>query len=378
MCAARRTVPSLHPAMHPDLPCAPATPCPDAIATAVDVRGCFPLDASCSDDPGERRDAGEARTPSDMRTAPAPAARMGRLALAYLALAVGTWSLARLALPATLRWWGACLLALLAIWAVRALQVLAPWIAPPGSTGRAAPLRTSAGGVIVLAILAAVVWEGAGLLGSGLALLGALVVTPLGAMGALVSRGGRRRVPQPGATAARRGARAATHASTREAQHARRTARWLVPGPLVTLAGAALLTAAVLLHPAAWRAAPTGGDPALQLRTMAEADQRDRRLGLFVLDAQRDSVRLARVLALDAAGAVVAPRARMDAALLLQHGRCGAQFRRAWEHATAAARAAVPGAEALARAAYDRWMLAQGRPQRYGTQLATSARAACP
>ena len=85
--------------------------------------------------------------------------------------------------------------------------------------------------------------------------------------------------------------------------------------------------------------------------------------------AARDEQRLQRVLALHAAGGLVEPKTRYHAAMVLQHGRAPEHYRLAHEFAKSAGEKGVEDAEWLSRAAYDRWMLATGKPQVHGTQF---------
>lgn len=91
--------------------------------------------------------------------------------------------------------------------------------------------------------------------------------------------------------------------------------------------------------------------------------------------APRDAARLARVAQLIDEGAVQTADDHLHAALVLQHGPAPDHAWRAHELAKTAADLGAPGAEqwyharSLAAAAYDRWLVQQGRPQKYGTQF---------
>jgi hypothetical protein len=65
----------------------------------------------------------------------------------------------------------------------------------------------------------------------------------------------------------------------------------------------------------------------------------------------------------------VTPQALYDAAWLLNHGEHPAEARQAHELAREAAEHGHAPARWLAAAAYDRWCMYEGRPQRYGTQF---------
>ncbi len=112
-----------------------------------------------------------------------------------------------------------------------------------------------------------------------------------------------------------------------------------------------------------------------QLAYMVRTDQGDR-VNLRWLRLERDDARLARTKDLLAQGLVAGPKEMLDAALIFQHGADSTDYRTAHELALAAAAAdsgladwELRHANWLARAAYDRWMLSIGKPQKYGTQL---------
>jgi hypothetical protein len=227
------------------------------------------------------------------------------------------------------------LFAVLWVWSAASVRLLL--------RGERPSARLALGGVLLLAALA-----GDAVPGSGLAALAAAAAS-LAVLALVALALGVRRV----------------------LRRAPRT-RWLLGGFGALLAATTLLAAANVAHPPVPLPAPGALPPGEELRALHAADQADRATGRFVLDASRDAARLARVEALDRAGHVATPADRFHAALVLQHGRCPRHFRRAFELANDAARAGVPGADGLRRAAYDRWMLSEGRPQRYGTQVAVS------
>jgi hypothetical protein len=82
----------------------------------------------------------------------------------------------------------------------------------------------------------------------------------------------------------------------------------------------------------------------------------------------RPLARLAWILHLDRQQQLIDPTTQYQAALVLQHGTAPRHFQRAYELAESAAQAQVVGAESLAHAAYDRWMLSLNQPQKYNTQ----------
>ena len=106
-----------------------------------------------------------------------------------------------------------------------------------------------------------------------------------------------------------------------------------------------------------------------ELRGIFEADQRDRTLRpLPVSLAERDADRRERVDALIDAGGLVEPADYYHAAMVFQHGVELTDYWRARELALKAADMGYRQARWLAAAAYDRWLMNQGKPQKYGTQ----------
>jgi hypothetical protein len=106
-----------------------------------------------------------------------------------------------------------------------------------------------------------------------------------------------------------------------------------------------------------------------RLRELFEQDQADRAGGqLGEGTGERDDRRRAEVEALLAAGAVTEAEDLYHAAMVFQHGHRRDHYRRAHELATHAAELGHRPARWLAAAAQDRWLMAAGRPQRYGTQ----------
>ena len=93
-----------------------------------------------------------------------------------------------------------------------------------------------------------------------------------------------------------------------------------------------------------------------ELRALLAADQEDRVGGTLGRDAvERDGVRLRRVKE------------------LLQHGSALEDYWRAHELAKASADGGYAPARWIAAAAYDRWLMHQGEPQRFGTQYFSMA-----
>lgn len=116
----------------------------------------------------------------------------------------------------------------------------------------------------------------------------------------------------------------------------------------------------------------TGPRDSPGLASLYEQDQEDRR-GVVAWTAEtdaRDAARRRMVRALLAGGHVRTAADHYHAAMVLQHGDVPADFQLAHELATTAERMGSEPARWLAAATLDRWLLSQGRPQRYGTQFA--------
>ncbi|MCA8923686.1 MAG: hypothetical protein KDD82_17885 [Planctomycetes bacterium] len=107
------------------------------------------------------------------------------------------------------------------------------------------------------------------------------------------------------------------------------------------------------------------------LEALLEADQAGRRVAeidwdtLRVADAERRQV----VSAWLERGWIREGRGLWCAAMIFQHGNQVAHYARARELAERAVAAGCAEAKWLKAAAEDRWLLAQDRPQRYGTQF---------
>ena len=111
-----------------------------------------------------------------------------------------------------------------------------------------------------------------------------------------------------------------------------------------------------------------------ELRRIFEEDQHDRTSGLMAEGVvERDADRRRRVRLLIEAGGLVEPADYYHAAMVFQHGIELADYWRAHELALKAAGLGYRPARWLAAAAYDRWLMNQGRPQKYGTQYRATA-----
>jgi len=105
-----------------------------------------------------------------------------------------------------------------------------------------------------------------------------------------------------------------------------------------------------------------------KLLALFEQDQADRDGGLRPDARARDDRRRHQVEALIAAGGLRDPEDYYHAAMVFQHGTKPAHYLRAHELASRGAELGVREARWLAAAAYDRWLMMNGRPQKYGTQ----------
>ncbi len=105
-----------------------------------------------------------------------------------------------------------------------------------------------------------------------------------------------------------------------------------------------------------------------ELARICEQDQADRKGDLPLNLGERDRDRRQRVTELIAEGALQAPEDYFHAALVFQHGDKLEDYRQAHELAKKAAEQGHPTGRWLAAAAYDRWLMNQGKPQKYGTQ----------
>ena len=141
--------------------------------------------------------------------------------------------------------------------------------------------------------------------------------------------------------------------------------KWLLLGSTLILSG----TLSVLVG--GIFATPTplfGNDREATLKHLFETDQEDRFSGYWIVNPRRDQQRLDYVLETVGRENSLTPEDMYFAAFILQHGTCEDHFRVANELANIAAESNVEGAEWLAQATFDRWQLALGNRQRYGTQ----------
>ncbi|WP_257451081.1 TPR end-of-group domain-containing protein [Archangium lipolyticum] len=111
-----------------------------------------------------------------------------------------------------------------------------------------------------------------------------------------------------------------------------------------------------------------------EMKRLMDEDQADRRGASlsnpeqFKQIAERDRQRRQRVGELLDAGAAKTGADFFAAALVFQHGNALEDYARARELAAEAARRGHPHALWLTAAAWDRWLMRAGKPQRFGTQ----------
>jgi hypothetical protein len=107
-----------------------------------------------------------------------------------------------------------------------------------------------------------------------------------------------------------------------------------------------------------------------ELRILCEQDQADRRgRGIAEGGIERDRLRRRRVEELIEGGALQDAKDYFHAALVYQHGEQLEDYWRAYDLARKAD--ALGFRTNLAACAYDRWLMNQGKPQRFGTQSRT-------
>jgi hypothetical protein len=107
-----------------------------------------------------------------------------------------------------------------------------------------------------------------------------------------------------------------------------------------------------------------------QLDYLERTDQDDRHTGALV-DRSRDYRRAERVLELLHAGRADSPDDWLSAAIVLHHGSCADHFELAHRLATVANDSPDIDATRWVYVTYDRWQVAMGNEQRYGTQTGT-------
>lgn len=105
----------------------------------------------------------------------------------------------------------------------------------------------------------------------------------------------------------------------------------------------------------------------------ADCDERERHplYGTQEYEAlrERDEERRVRVRELVESGSLKEPEDFYHAAWILNHGESLYEILKAHEYAKRAAELGLRRARRLAAAAFDRWLMYQGRAQKYGTQI---------
>ncbi len=112
-----------------------------------------------------------------------------------------------------------------------------------------------------------------------------------------------------------------------------------------------------------------GTDTHAQLQHMLQTDQQDRYSGRFITMPWRDRERLEqtrRIVESDAGS--LDEHGKYAAAMILQHGASPHDYEQAYQLAWESSQAGNEAADALWKAAFDRWQISTGRPQQYGTQ----------
>lgn len=151
---------------------------------------------------------------------------------------------------------------------------------------------------------------------------------------------------------------------------AARPRKILFVGPVITglVAMTGLVGSAVSASPAVLNN-EQGANVSKELRYMLEHDQRDRMSGRFAFMPWRDAQRLRRTREIITGGTYeLDADSKYAAAMILQHGDQASDYETAYYLASESYAAGRADSQRLAEAAYDRWQVSLGKPQRYGTQ----------
>ncbi len=108
-----------------------------------------------------------------------------------------------------------------------------------------------------------------------------------------------------------------------------------------------------------------------ELHAIYTQDQADRKGEINADIQERDRIRRQRVEDLLTAGLVQTAEDYFHAAMVFQHGEHLDDYRKAHELAQKAAELGHSTGRWLTAAAYDRWLIMQNKPQKYGTQYTT-------
>jgi hypothetical protein len=154
----------------------------------------------------------------------------------------------------------------------------------------------------------------------------------------------------------------------------------------LTIPIAMVLMGAAGILLSAWSAKPVPPIPTQavnvgeELKYIYDTDQSDRLTGIWLVDLERDRIRLERVKALNRNGQIKQPLDQYRAAIVYQHALCADDFKVAYDLAKEAEEAGVPKSfPPLSHLAYDRWQLSLGHRQTYGTQfLPVPIKRPCP
>jgi hypothetical protein len=117
-----------------------------------------------------------------------------------------------------------------------------------------------------------------------------------------------------------------------------------------------------------------------EIRQMCEDDVHEHAQGYhqgtpaYAAMRERDQQRRQRVRELIASGALQVAADYFHAARIFQHGDVPEDAWQAYEFALQAANLGETRARWLAAAAYDRWLMYSGKPQKYGTQYVTDGK----
>ncbi len=149
----------------------------------------------------------------------------------------------------------------------------------------------------------------------------------------------------------------------------RKPSKHLIIAPLLlTLFGASGLLGILLSTRPALNDS-TSGTIDNELKYMFEMDQSDRVSGRFILLPGRDTARLARTREIvSVASGSLSAEAKYHAAMIFQHGESPSDFESAFFLARSASETGFAKADKLSEAAFDRWQLSIGKPQKFGTQ----------
>ncbi|HEY9401270.1 MAG TPA: hypothetical protein VIQ24_01160 [Pyrinomonadaceae bacterium] len=117
-----------------------------------------------------------------------------------------------------------------------------------------------------------------------------------------------------------------------------------------------------------------------ELQNLFRADQEERKnhphhgTPEYRLLRERDAARRKRLEAIVESGGLREPEDYYHAAWILNHGESVEEIGQAHTLAKEAVKRGLRGARWLTAATYDRWLMYQGKPQKYGTQIVPDGR----